>query len=106
MEKINIQLQVLLAFESSFCSRQLIALKSSASQQISRIEKLKEACWNGWFHAIFPEIFGEDIHPKLFISGISDGNATIEVKLGKTVEYINEETSINPEDFYNHLFFN
>ena len=106
MEKFNIKLQVLLAFESSFCSRQLCALKSSASHQISRLEKLKEACWNGWFHSIFPEIFGEELHRTLFISGVTEGQTTIEVKLAKSLEIIDEETSIKPGDFYNHLIFN
>ena len=105
MEKNQVKLQVLLVIETSFCTRQICPLKPSITK-LPGIEKLKEACWNGWFHAVFPELFGQHLPPKLFIAGIADGNSTIEVRLGNGVEIIDEEKSIFPEAFLKQSIFN
>jgi hypothetical protein len=108
MAKNYVQVEILLMTGTSFIAgNQLIKDDNSASRHFSEIERLQEACWNGWLETMLPEVW---INPPnqgiLYLWEIRENQAFLELELSEVPLPIDQQKSITPRSFLSFQDFN
>ena len=108
MKTQSTQQEILLITDSRFASRQWIERDDNAqSKNLSEREKLEDACWNGLFRSMLPEICGTEENGKfLALWQIHEANSFLDLELGEYPQPIEKEHSLNPYIFIDHLQLN
>ena len=100
MKTNSTQQEILLLTGTTFSKREWIEKISGKKNNLTEIEQLEEACWNGLLHELLPEIYA---HPegnnKLFLWQIKQGKSFIDLELGDVSEETDKELSIDPYSF-------
>lgn len=107
MKNDTTQLEILLMTGTTFSSRQLCEKENpETNKPLSEIERLEEACWNGWVRELLPELCGQDINPKIFIWKIKGASSFIDLEMGRFPKDINKLFSIDPYSYVELQFCN
>lgn len=108
MKTQSTQQEILLITDSRFASRQWIERDdNSQPKNLSEREKLEDACWNGLFRSMLPEICGTEENGKfLALWQIHEANSFLDLELGEYPQPIEKEHSLNPYIFIDHLQLN
>lgn len=108
MKTQSTQQEILLITDSQFASRQWMERdENPQSNNLSEREKLEDACWNGVFRTMLPEICGtEDSGKFLALWQIREANAFLDLELGEYPQPIEKEHSLNPYIFIDLLNLN
>lgn len=107
MKTQSIQQEILLITGSSFASRQWCERdENNQSKNWSDREKLEDACWNGLFRTMLPEIFGNAGSKFLALWQIREANSFLDLELGEYPQPIEKEHSVNPYIFIDQLNLN
>lgn len=101
MKKNSKQQEILLMTGTTFSSRQLCEKDDSGNlNNLTEIEKLEEACWNGLLLEMFPDIFGQlDDAKMLYLWQITEGASFIGIELGEFPAGKDNYYSIDPYCF-------
>jgi len=99
--KNSTQQEVLLITGTTFSSSQLSKKDESAKpNNLTEIEQLQEACWNGLLQELLPEIFDKNIaEKKSYLWQIREGKSFLELEWGDFPEEKDNFFSIDPYDF-------
>ena len=66
-------------------------------RQLSVIEQLEKACWDGMLYEMFPEILGSfSAKCESFIWNIMSGKNFLHISIGPAPSVVENETSIDP----------
>ena len=101
MKKISTHHEILLVGGTSLANRQLTGTEENSKHgNLSSIEKLEKACWNGILHEMFPEILGL-LYPKCgsFLWQILTGKNFLYINIGAGPVIEGDVTSIDPYFF-------
>ena len=101
METNTAQQEILLMTGTSFSARTWCANDNEEDQKnITSVDRLKEACWNGLLPEILPEICkGQVDGKKIFLWQVTQASHFIDVELGEVPGYTDKYFSINPYSF-------
>ena len=106
MKQQNTQLE-LVVFTTTSLSRKVLCetTNNNKNENMSLVEKLEQACWDGLLNELFPEIMGSGstLSPKMFIWGIYPGKAFLLIDLANTPGVIDSVRSIDPYLFLPQL---
>ena len=95
------QQEILLSFNSDFLS--MIYTEKCSTETpgpFMDVEKLEEACWNGLLKEILPEICNmNSLGRQMFIWGIRDYNAIMEIDIGESPSAKDDYLCIDPYKF-------
>ena len=99
--KNSTQQEVLLITGTTFSSSQLSKKDESAKpNNLTEIEQLQEACWNGLLQELLPEIFDKNIkEKKSYLWQIKEGKSFIELDWAEFPEKKDDFFSIDPYVF-------
>ena len=95
------QQEIILSLNSSFLSM-ISTVKTDAESpgESMDMEKLEEACWNGLLKEILPEICNMRVSGRqMFIWGIRDYNAIMEIDIGECPSAKDDYLCIDPYKF-------
>jgi hypothetical protein len=107
MATTSTQQEILIITGTTFSSRQFIERDStSGKNNYSEREQLEEACWNGLLPDILPEICNHDNAHKIYLWGIKEADAFIELELSEFPEKTDNYFSIDPYNFMNEKNYN
>lgn len=98
METKSTQQEILLFTNTTFSSRQWMD-KDTTANNLSPIERLEEACWNGLVNHVLPEICESPEDVKLTLWEINVANSFLDLKFSEFPEYVEKEFSIDPYVF-------
>ena len=95
------QQEILLVTGTSFASRQWCKNEETdKSGNLTDLEKLEEACWNGLLQELLPEICGhEQGSDKLYLWQVKQVSSFLELDLGSFPEEKDNYFSIDPYSF-------
>ena len=101
MKKKSTQQEILLLTRTGFSSRQWCKNdENGKSENLTSLEMLEEACWNGLIQELLPEIYragrGEE---KMYLWHVRRISSFLELELGSFPEQIDHYYSINPYSF-------
>ncbi|MBS1669777.1 MAG: hypothetical protein JST58_20580 [Bacteroidetes bacterium] len=101
MKPFSTQQEILLVTSTSFSSRQLsINYDTYSNKHLDDIERLEEACVNGLLQETLPEICKTtDDAPKVYLWGITEGEAFLEFDFSEFPETKDAYFSIDPYTF-------
>jgi hypothetical protein len=102
------QVEVLLMTGTSFLAGNWIPKDDDpAGRQLSDMERLQEACWNGLLEMMLPEVW---IKPSndgiLYLWDIKEAQAFLELELGEVPLPIDRRFSITPHSFLGFQKYN
>ena len=99
--KNSTQQEVLLITGTTFSSSQLSKKDDSAKfNNLTDIEQLEEACWNGLLQELLPEIFDKSIaERKSYLWQIKEGKSFLELEWAEFPEKKDDFFSIDPYVF-------
>jgi hypothetical protein len=98
--KNSTQQEVLLITGTTFSSAQLSKKDESKQNNLTDIEQLEEACWNGLLQEMLPEIFDKNIaQEKSYLWQIKEGKSFLELEWAESPEEKDNFFSIDPYDF-------
>ena len=101
MKTNSTQQEILLMTGTTFSSRQCYEKNGlDNKRELSEMEQLEEACWNGLLPQMLPEIYelpGGDT--KLYMWQIKEAGSFIEIELGDLPEEKEKFFSIDPYSF-------
>lgn len=107
MKKDIIEQEILLATTAAFFQRQITENIASSNRQLSHIEKLEEACWNGLLDDMLPEIMERSTSGKsLFGWNLRYNDSFIQIHLSESPEKNEKRFSIDPFLFLPILLLN
>ncbi|PWT97569.1 MAG: hypothetical protein C5B52_13560 [Bacteroidetes bacterium] len=108
MDKNSTQQEIMLMVGTSFSSRQWMQKdETDEHRQLSEMEQLEEACWNGMIREMIPEICERDEDGNaLLLWEVHEGNTFITLDMGEIPEDKDEYYSIDPYTFYENLSYN
>jgi hypothetical protein len=90
------QQELLLSFNSSYLSKVYLD-KCMTPGLCMDVEEIKEACWNGLPKEMLPEICKmNSLGRQMFIWGIRDYNATMEIDIGECLSNEDDYLCIDP----------
>lgn len=98
METKSTQQEILLFTNTTFSSRQWMG-KDMNGNNLTAIEKLEEACWNGLVTQVLPEICEQPEDVKLTLWEINVANSFLDLKFSEFPEYVEKQFSIDPYFF-------
>ena len=86
---------------TSFSSREIQENnESSGKKNLSEIERLEDACWNGLVQQMLPEIVQKSATDKnLYLWEVKEGSSFLELQLGEIPTEGDQYYSINPYSF-------
>jgi hypothetical protein len=101
MKKKSTQQEILLVTGTGFSTRQWCKNDENGKQEnLTDLEKLEEACWNGLIQELLPEIYnaggGEE---KMYLWYVRKISSFLELELGNFPDKIDYHYSINPYSF-------
>ena len=100
METKSTQQEILLFTNTSFSSRQWMDKDATGKlNNMTPVEKLEEACWNGLVTQLLPEICEKPEDIKLTLWEINVANSFLDLKFSEFPEYVEKEFSIDPYIF-------
>ncbi len=101
MKTNTAQQEILLMTGTSFSARSWCANDDSEDQKnVTPVDRLKEACWNGLLPEILPEICKRAIgEKKLFLWQVTQASHFIDVEFGEVPGSTEKFFSINPYSF-------
>ena len=101
MKKKSTQQEILLVTGTGFSSRQWCKYdENGRSENLTELEKLEEACWNGLIKELLPEIYGDGKGPeKMYLWHVRKISSFLELELGSFPDSIENYFSINPHSF-------
>jgi len=101
MEDNTTQQEILLVTGTSFAARQACEKDDTGtSGQLSPIDRLQAACWNGMLPEMLPEIIQKTAGGKqLFLWQVYETTSFLELKLGNYEDDNEKELSIDPYMF-------
>lgn len=101
MAKNYTQVEVLLMTGTSFLAGNWIPKDDSpAGRQLSDMEKLQDACWNGLLEAILPEVLVKPANDGiLYLWDVKEAEAFLELELSEVPLPVDGRLSVTP-----HLF--
>jgi len=108
MAKKYVEVEVLLITGTSFLAANRIENDpNTADRPLSEIEKLQEACWNGFLETMLPEVWIKPPNGSiLYIWDIKEAKCFLEVKLGEVPLPIDARLSITPHSFFSYQLYN
>lgn len=100
METKSTQQEILLFTNTTFSSRQWMD-KGVAEKlnNMTPLEKLEEACWNGLVHEVLPEICETPTDVKMTLWEVNVANSFLDLKFSQFPEYVEKDFSIDPYIF-------
>jgi hypothetical protein len=98
MEPKSTQQEILLLTGTRFSGRQQYqSMDPDATNNLTRDERLEEACWNGLLYDMLPEISAKAADGKnLRLWQIRASESFLELELGESPESKDQEYSIDP----------
>lgn len=100
MKPKSIQQEILLITGTKFSERQWAEKLVEDKNNLSAIEKLEEACWNGMLDEMLPEVVEKTIEgKKLFLWHIRQCRSFLEIELSDNSPVIERSSSIDPYFF-------
>jgi hypothetical protein len=106
MKQKNIQYEILLITGSGFTSRGFCSKKkeNNSSKNLSAAEELEMVCWDGMIGELLPELFQNNIYPPaIFTWQILHGKHFLMINMGATPFIADDQSSLDPYCFYDHL---
>ena len=94
--------EILLFTGTEFSSRQFSRkdIYNNSENNLSLIEELEKACWDGMLYEMFPEILGSFSNKcESFIWHIMNGKNFLSINIGPVPPVIDNETTIDPYFF-------
>jgi hypothetical protein len=101
MKQTSSHHEVLLFTETNLVNKQFAGKEeNSHATNLSAIEELEKACWNGIIYEIFPEILGS-LYPKCasFLWQVLNGKNFLYINIGPNPVMAEHSTSIDPYFF-------
>jgi hypothetical protein len=105
---LTVQQEILLFTNNSF-SQQLLCEKqiTEGSKQLSQMEQLEAACWNGLLGELLPEIVEQPGNAdKFFLWEIRQGEASLHIQLSESSVHLDMQDSIDPYLFMANQLLN
>ena len=102
MKPSTISHEILLFTGTGFTSRHICSKdnQSDKGKNLSPLEELEKACWDGLLYEIFPEIVSSfSVKYKIFIWHIMSGKNYLCISLGPGLVVLENETVIDPYFF-------
>ena len=97
MKKSSIQIEVLLLAGTSLTMLDLYEKDSAKNGDLSVVEQLEQACWNGLLNELVPEFILRPMAArKYFISQIRQGDSILQIQLSNSVIEMAAQRSIDP----------
>ena len=97
MKKSSIQIEVLLVAGTSLTMLDLCEKESAKNGDLSVVEQLEQACWNGLLNELVPEfVLLPMAERKYFISQIRQGESLLQIQLSDSVIEMAAQRSIDP----------
>jgi hypothetical protein len=95
------QQEILLAYNSSWLTKMYAEKVNTQSMSPAlEIERIEEACWDGFLSEILPEICGETTSKKqLYIWAIREYNSFLEIDMGEYPSEKDQYFCIDPYKF-------
>ena len=102
MKKNAVTQEILLMTSSSFIQREWCEKDTPQARALSAVEKIEEACWNGFLYELLPGVIETPARgKKLFLWQIIACNSFLESDLGVSPVHSHYVFSINPYFFLN-----
>lgn len=98
METKSTQQEILLFTNTTFSSRPWMD-KGMTANNLTPVERLEEACWNGLVTQILPEICVTPEDVTLTLWEINVANSFLDLKFSEFPDYVEKESSIDPYVF-------
>lgn len=103
----SVQQEILLMTNSSLSKRSLCERNNSESNRtFSNVERLENACWNGMLEEFLPGLIVKAEGKTLLLWEIQNANSFLHIHLCDRPDYANNEFSIDPYTFLDHLQYN
>ena len=107
MKKEIIQQEILLPATTSFSNREWCNKRSEKFNDLSPMEQLEEACWNGLLDESLPEIIEKSMEgKKLCLWHIRHGSSFLQIELCEFPQTIEKKHSIDAGLFLQIALFN
>jgi hypothetical protein len=105
--KNSVQQEILLMTNSSLSKRSFCEINSSETgKQLSNVEKLENACWNGMLKEFLPGLIEKAEGKTLFLWEIQNAKNFLHIDLCDHPNSIDKNFSIDPYIFIDHLQYN
>jgi hypothetical protein len=105
--KNSVQQEILLMTNSSLSKRSFCEINSSETgKQLSNVEKLENACWNGMLTEFLPGLVEKAEGKTLFLWEIQNAKNFLHIDLCDRPNSIDKNFSIDPYLFIDHLLYN
>lgn len=101
MKTYSTHQEILLMTGTSFSSREIQENNDTPGKKnLSEIERLEEACWNGLIQEMLPEIVTRSASDKdLYLWEVKEGSSFLELQYGDTPAESEAQFSIDPYAF-------
>ena len=100
MEKIYVQIEILLVTGTTFSAGNWVGKEADPPGQLSESERLQEACWNGLIKTMLPEIW---VDPPdggtLYLWEVREAQSFLTLELSEVPLPIGPAHSITPDNF-------
>jgi hypothetical protein len=107
MKKESVQQEIILVATTSFSSREWCNNDNRGSKNLSSMEKLEEACWNGLLEESLPEIVEKTESGKsLYLWHIRHGRSFLQIELCEFPVAIEKRYSIDSRAFLETVLYN
>jgi hypothetical protein len=80
--------------------------KNDETTNLSQIEKIEEACWNGLLGELLPELLQTHSSEKMSLWNINKASSFLDLQYSNYPLKLEEKTSLNPYIFVDHLHLN
>ena len=106
METNSTHQEILLITGTTFSAMQWVEKNEPGTpKNLSEIERLEEACWNGLLREMLPEIFTE-ADQKLFVWHIREAKSFLELEMSESPVSIDPYFSLDPYSFLETQSYN
>lgn len=99
METKTTQQEILLFTNTKFTSSQLASREEERKDNLSSLERLEEACWNGLIWQILPEICEKPTDLSMTLWEINVANSFFDLKFSDYPKEVEREYSVDPYKF-------
>jgi hypothetical protein len=108
MKKKYVQVDVLLMTDTTFVGRNWIFKDDNPARfDLSKIERLQEACWNGLLKTMLPEVWVEPPNGGiLYLWDIREAQSFLELGLSEIPLPVDRQLSITPHSFLPFQVYN
>ena len=106
MKNFNGTQQEILLFTNTQFSSFDWQKRSDEINNLSKIEKLEEACWNGLLEELLPELLKDRAINKLSLWNINVASSFLDLQYGDFSTPVEESHSLNPYIFVEHTHLN